>query len=32
MELASQAQVAVEAGDRLIIETPGGGGYGTPAS
>jgi 5-oxoprolinase (ATP-hydrolysing) len=26
--LGSQAQVEMEAGDRLIIETPGGGGYG----
>ena len=26
--LGSQAQVAMEQGDRLIIETPGGGGYG----
>ena len=26
--LSGQAQFTVEAGDRLIIETPGGGGYG----
>jgi 5-oxoprolinase (ATP-hydrolysing) len=28
--LGSTADVAVEAGDAIVIETPGGGGYGTP--
>ncbi len=30
VSLGSQAQIEVEPGDRLIIETPGGGGYGSP--
>jgi 5-oxoprolinase (ATP-hydrolysing) len=29
-ELPATAQVQIEAGDRLVIETPGGGGYGVP--
>lgn len=28
IDLGNQAQVDMETGDRLIIETPGGGGYG----
>lgn len=31
-DLGSAAQVAVETGDRVVIETPGGGGFGPPAS
>jgi N-methylhydantoinase B len=30
VELPSKGQVKVDAGDRLTLETPGGGGYGTP--
>jgi 5-oxoprolinase (ATP-hydrolysing) len=29
-ELPATAQVQIEAGDRFVIETPGGGGYGVP--
>jgi 5-oxoprolinase (ATP-hydrolysing) len=29
-ELPGRATVAVEAGDRLVVETPGGGGFGPP--
>ena len=29
-ELAGKAGVQLEAGDRLCVETPGGGGYGNP--
>jgi N-methylhydantoinase B/oxoprolinase/acetone carboxylase alpha subunit len=28
-ELGGRAEIAVAAGDRLVIETPGGGGYGS---
>ncbi|MCH7995483.1 MAG: hydantoinase B/oxoprolinase family protein, partial [Planctomycetes bacterium] len=31
IELPSIACIGVEPGDRLVIETPGGGGYGDPA-
>jgi 5-oxoprolinase (ATP-hydrolysing) len=29
--LAPSAELSLEAGDRIVIETPGGGGYGTPS-
>jgi N-methylhydantoinase B/oxoprolinase/acetone carboxylase alpha subunit len=30
VELAGQVELALEAGDELWIETPGGGGFGSP--
>ncbi len=30
LELGSQAEVQMQPGDVFVIETPGGGGYGTP--
>ena len=32
VELPGSAEVALEPGDRLVIETPGGGGYGAPSA
>ena len=30
MDLGAKATVRVQSGDKLIVETPGGGGYGKP--